>query len=641
MKLNFIFLSFCLSIFISPCFSQEVELKNVELENFILITDQDFYLAGDRIWFAAKLMKNHETYRYSKLAYIAVLNASGKPIHQEKMLLTGQDMIYGDLFIPETSQSGVFSLVVYTKWMANFQDFPIAKKEFLVVNPNFPKPEGEPALFWEQVSFENAPISLFHTSDQPEIIEIQDQSGKTLEVLEGVPPMQKSLSKVKPKENYQLVFRNQVFHLQPEKWHWDPSDFSLNNSSDLGKEKFKILTHTDWMILEEFQPKDEKSFLNKTLYQNLETFKISIVNESNQLVWSYQVQLSAKNSGQLQLNSKGKIGEELNLDLVGFPNQIKAGLVLASEEEDSKITDFVEILNHPNWKNLSSESLESTLVSALEKEVQNPLLQKDYSPMFDYKLWSTDIGTTFKSSIQPAEFSFSFSEQILESYINRRVYQDHFQISEEVVELQSPFTADKVYDLQDYEEFPDLESMLKEIVPQVRLKKSSEGSGREIYIANTDNQNVKFDKKPLILIDFYRTISMEEIWNLDPITVDRIELYYHRGTVEATNLGESVGDGLIVFYTKNNEYFLKNNLPKVRYFLSDVSVPRRPDYSGINSQVVSANPLQFLDSGLTFYRGKSKSGNLVFNTAGTWMVEAWLFGNSEFERIQKRVEIDP
>ncbi|OOG71896.1 hypothetical protein [Algoriphagus sp. A40] len=629
---------FCLFLHFHS-FGQESALKNAELENFLLITDQDAYLSGDRVWFAAKLLKNHETYRYSKLAYIAVLDGSGKPIHQEKMLLTGQDMVYGDLFIPETSQSGVFSIVVYSKWMSNFQDFPIAKKEFLVANPNSPKPEGEPALFWEQIPFENAPVSFYHTSDRPEVVEIQDKSGKTLEVMEAVAPMQKTLSKVKLSEGYRLLFRNTEYSIEPEKWYWDPAEFSL--SSNLGQRDYRVVTHSDWDILEEVRVNGPKTLLKKDLYQNLNSFQISVVKGSGELIWSYQVQLAARNSGQMQISSKGKTGEELQLDLFGFTAQFDNGIVLASEEEDAQITDFVEILNHPNWKNLSGGNKESNLISALGKEVESPLLLKDYSPMFDYKVWSTDIHSRFKSSVQPSDFTFTVSEQVLEQLINRKVYRDHFEISEEVVELQSPFTADRVYYLQDYGEFPDLESLIKEIVPQVRLKKTSNGTGKVIFIANTDNENVKFNKKPLILVDFYRPLSLEEVWKLDILSLDRIELYYHRSTVESTNLGESVGDGLIVFYTKNNEYFLKNNLPKERYFLSDVSVPRRPDYSGTNSKVISANPLQFLESGLTFNRGRSKSGNLLFDTAGNWLVEAWLFGNSEFERIQKRVEIDP
>ncbi|GAA0881368.1 hypothetical protein GCM10009119_43380 [Algoriphagus jejuensis] len=639
MKFKSVFLALICSFSLSQSFAQKVEMKAMELENFILITDRDSYLTGDRVWFAAKLLKNHETYRYSKLAYISVLDADGSPIHEEKMLLTGQDMIYGDLFIPETAQSGVFTIVVYSKWMANFEDFPVAKRDFLVVNPTAPRPNGEPALFWEQIPFENAPVSIFHTSDQAEVIEIQDKSGKTLEVMEAVAPLQKTLSKVKPSEGYRLIFRNSEHMIEASEWYWDPADFSL--TYNLPEGDFKVITHSDWNMLEEVKLVAGKSLLNKSLYTNLNSFKISVVDSSGALVWSYQVQLPARSSGQLQLSSRGTAGEEMKLDLLGFPSQIKNGFILASEVSHVQIADLVEILNHPNWKNLSHASSDPNLISALSREVESTLMLKDYSPMFDYKLWSVAISSRFKSSVDPAGLSFTFPQELLHSQIDRRIYQDHFEIVDEVVELQSPFTPDKIYDLEDYEEFPDLETFIKETVPQIRLKKVKSGNSKEVFVANTDNEHVKFNKKPLILIDFYRPASIEEVWNLDMGYVDRIEVYYHRSTVEATNLGESVGDGLVLIYTKNNGYFLKANAPKDRYFLSDVSVPRRPDYSGRNASLVSANPLQFMDAGLGFDRGKSKLGSLKFDTAGTWLVQAWVFGNSDFEWIQKKVQIDP
>lgn len=112
---------------VSVAFAQD-ERKSAELENFVVITDQDFYLAGDRLWFGGKLLKNHDSYRYSKLAYISIRDQEGNEILAEKMLLSDQDMIFGDFFLPENARSGIYSLVVFTKWMSGFADFPVAKK---------------------------------------------------------------------------------------------------------------------------------------------------------------------------------------------------------------------------------------------------------------------------------------------------------------------------------------------------------------------------------------------------------------------------------------------------------------------------------------------------------------------------------
>ncbi len=639
MRVRYILFVFLICWPLKPLLAAQVDLQSEELENFLVITDRDFYLSGDRIWFAAKLLKNHDSYRYSKLAYIAVLDGSGKPIHEEKMLMTGQDMVYGDVFIPETAQSGVFAIVVYTKWMSNYQDFPIAKKEFLVANPTATRAEGEPALFWEKIPFANAPVSLYHTSSQAEVIEIQDLSGNTLEVLESVAPLQKVLSKVKPSDSYRVIFRNREHRIDPQGWFWDPAEFAL--ISNLTAQKVKVVTHKDWMVLEELEADGGKTQLNKTLYQNLDSFMISVVDDAGRLVWTYQAQLPATSQGQLQVSSKGEVGAGMKLDLTGFPQQYKSGLVMAVREEDARVSEFVEILNHPNWENLSSKNTKPSLVAALDDIVENPPFLKDYSPMFDYKVWSISIADRFKSSAAPASVGFALPTTLIEEEIDRRVYQEHFEIGDEVASLQSPFTPDRVYKLEDYEEFSDLESLIKEIIPQVRLKKTNSGGGKEIFVANTDNQHVKFNKKPLVLIDFYRPASLDELWNIDLTTLDRIELYYHRSTVEATNLGEEVGDGLLVLYTKNNGYFLKNNVPKQRYFLSDVSVPRIQDYSNRMVKVATANPLQYLDPSLIFERGKSRAENLRFDTAGDWVVQTWLFGNSEFEKLQRRVEVEP
>ena len=94
--------------------AQKSQFAQTELENFVIQTDQEAYLSGDRLWFAGKLLKNHESYRYSKLAYISLLDGDNNKVHEEKMLLTSQNMVFGDIFIPENSPSGVYTFVIYT-----------------------------------------------------------------------------------------------------------------------------------------------------------------------------------------------------------------------------------------------------------------------------------------------------------------------------------------------------------------------------------------------------------------------------------------------------------------------------------------------------------------------------------------------
>lgn len=624
---------------VSVAFAQD-ERKSAELENFVVITDQDFYLAGDRLWFGGKLLKNHDSYSYSKLAYISLRDQEGNEILSEKMLLSDQDMVFGDFFLPENARSGVYSLVVYSKWMSGFADFPVAKKSFLVVNVKAPKIEGKPRVLVQTTPFANVPISLIHTSDQAELIEIQDENGQTLEILESVEPLKSFFIKPFVGAKAKLVFRNKTFDLSSPSWFWDPSDFTLkgksSNPSDL-----KVVTHTDWDLIEEKAPVNGQIQLDRTAYSDLAYFDISVFDSKGNSTWSYRVQNSSPSAGQLLINSKGKVGEELKLDFAGFDATVQDAFVLASSEEDRLISDWVSVLNDPNWSVLGESSSKSTLPIALRRLRGEEELLKDFSPMFNYQSWSVDFKTAFPSAVSSSNLSFTIPQEVLEEKVERKLYREYFGIAEEVIELESPFSPDKVYFIDDYDEFPDMETFVKQIIPQIKLRKSKDADWKEIRVANTDNQQVKFDKVPLVLIDFYRVASLEEVWTIDMASLDRVEIYYHRETVQKTNLGEEVGNGLIVLYTKNNEYALKNNLPKSRYFLSDVQVPRRPDYSSGGSLKISANPLQFLLPGLGFYRGRAKSTPVEFDTAGNWKVEGWVFGNGTYSKFEKSLTVDP
>lgn len=624
---------------VSVAFAQD-ERKSAELENFVVITDQDFYLAGDRLWFGGKLLKNHDSYRYSKLAYISIRDQAGNEILAEKMLLSDQDMVFGDFFLPENARSGVYSLAVYSKWMSGFADFPVAKKEFLVVNPKAPKVEGKPKVLVQTTPFANVPISLIHTSDQAELIEIQDENGQTLEVLESVEPLKSFFIKPFVGAKAKLIFRNETFDLASPSWFWDPSDFTLkgksSNPSDL-----KVVTHTDWDLIEEKAPVNGQIQLDRTAYSDLGYFDISVFDSKGNSIWCYRVQNSSPSAGQLLINSKGKVGEELKLDFAGFDATVQDAFVLARSEEDRLISDWVSVLNDPNWSVLGESSSKSTLPIALRRLRGEEELLKDFSPMFNYQSWSVDFKTAFPSAVSSSNLSFTIPQEVLEEKVERKLYREYFGIAEEVIELESPFSPDKVYFIDDYDEFPDMETFVKQIIPQIKLRKSKDADWKEIRVANTDNQQVKFDKDPLVLIDFYRVASLDEVWTIDMASLDRVEIYYHRETVQKTNLGEEVGNGLIVLYTKNNEYALKKNLPKSRYFLSDVQVPRRPDYSSGGSLKISANPLQFLLPGLGFYRGRAKSTPVEFDTAGNWKVEGWVFGNGTYSKFEKSLTVDP
>ena len=611
-----------------------------ELENFIIFTDQDSYLSGNRIWFVGKMLKNHESFRYSKLAYISLLDHSGKVVHHEKMLLSNQDLIFGDIFLPENTPSGVYSLNVYTKWMSGFQDFPIAQRNFLVLNPNSPQVGGKASVLIQKNPFQQDAMTLIHTAKDPQLIEIQDERGITIQILEAVQPLQKVQISLNEGERSRIVFQDKSYSVPKSDWIFDPVKYELRTKKGIGI-GHRLITSTPWDILESRQSEDGVFRLDKSNYQHLRFFDMSIVDASGHLVWTYQVKNPILGSGQIGMASKGKVGDLQKLEFERVERASKNAVILAKAPEDHLISELVDLLNDPNWVVLGEqENFNSLPVAAQTRKESEPSL-KEYSPMFSYSPWSTPEAETFRTAFLPKTYSLSIPEEILLSKVNRKIYREYFEIEEEVVELESPFAPDKIYYLEDYEEFDSFENFLKQIVPQVKLKKAKGEEGKVIWLANTDNQQVKFDKVPKVLIDFYTVDNLQELWSLDMSTIHRLEVYYHRQTVQNTNLGPKAGDGLVLIYTKNNEYGLKKSLPRSRYFLADVQVPRRPSTAHENPQKVSGNAIQLLQPGIEFYRGKAQTIQWKFDTAGDWKIEAWVFGNDTYSRFEKSITIDP
>ena len=636
---NYIFLLFFYIIKSSYSIAQDFENQVLELENFIIQTDQDLYLSGDRVWFGAKLLKNHDSFRYSKLAYISVVDHQGQEVYREKMLLSGQDMVFGDIFLSENSPSGVYSLLIYTKWMTSFKNFPVAKKNFLVINPKLPQVSGEPTLFGELNPFENPILSILHTSPESELIELQDSRGKTLQIIEQVPGLKKVFLKIPNGENLSLIFRNQKYPIPRLDWSWDPKEYSLKRENPNSDGKH-LVVHTDWKIIEQIDLKDGSNKIDESLVSGYETYKLTVLNSQNNPIWTYQVKNpSYLPKGKVVLPPVSLVNEPFQAEFSGLSNQSQEAFVLVKQKEDIFLEDWVEILNNPNWKEFNQEnSQEVSTISNLHLIEHDSIYLKDYSPMFGYKALQLDPAVYFPEATNSKSYSFELPKTTFQEKVKRKIYQNHFGIQEEVVELTSPFTPDEVFIVGEYFAYESFEKFAKEILFPLKIKKSKTEDKKELWVANTDNYRIKFDKKPLVLIDFYRITDLEELFTIDMNTLDKIEIYYHRTTVQKTNLGSEVGDGLILVYSKNNSFALKNNIPNSRNFLRDVSVPRTLSIPSIQFNP-SSNTLQAMFPQLKISKGKTKTPLFNPDTAGEWSLEALIFEKDKYYSYSRKFQI--
>lgn len=104
-------------------------------ESTVLITDRDFYLAGDKLWFKAFVFVDDELNSdLSKVLYVELFNDKGQVFAQHKFEVS-QGNTAGVFNIPAEVNTGVYYLRAYTQYMRNFPLERFFTRAVTIVNP--------------------------------------------------------------------------------------------------------------------------------------------------------------------------------------------------------------------------------------------------------------------------------------------------------------------------------------------------------------------------------------------------------------------------------------------------------------------------------------------------------------------------
>jgi hypothetical protein len=109
--------------------------ESVPREEIYVHTDREEYLAGEDLWFNLYLIDrcSYKPSSKSRIAYFELLNAENRPVVQKRILLT-KGFGPGQIIIPDTLSSGVYSIRVYTSWMKNFLPYNCFIKDINIYN---------------------------------------------------------------------------------------------------------------------------------------------------------------------------------------------------------------------------------------------------------------------------------------------------------------------------------------------------------------------------------------------------------------------------------------------------------------------------------------------------------------------------
>jgi hypothetical protein len=109
--------------------------SSVPREEIYIQSDREEYISGEEIWFNVYLMdrQGFKPTAESRIAYFELLNSENRPIVQRKILLHN-GFGPGQIELPDTLSSGVYTIRAYTSWMKNFLPANCFTKDIRIFN---------------------------------------------------------------------------------------------------------------------------------------------------------------------------------------------------------------------------------------------------------------------------------------------------------------------------------------------------------------------------------------------------------------------------------------------------------------------------------------------------------------------------
>ncbi len=285
------------------------------------------------------------------------------------------------------------------------------------------------------------------------------------------------------------------------------------------------------------------------------------------------------------------IGDEADLNSAEIYESIEEGIILPelfghiihgklnSEKIDTTKTYFLSVHGEQSALYTDRPDLEGNLYFDLGgfRHWDHILIQvEDGSSMLEFEVQSPAPNTKFHSQFEIPELVISKSdEEFLENLKFAAALEPYFtqEFRNEPIPVVTGFVADQVFLLDDFTRFDDVETVIKEYVPNVAIRRINRL--KEFRLINVP-ANFVFPSNPLMMVDAMPVFDSNMLIEFDPKFFSKLEVLNRE-----FYLNDKSYNGVLSFSSYENNFGLFPIPNEVLYL----------DYSGVQAHVSFEKPI--------------------------------------------------
>jgi hypothetical protein len=615
--------------------------KSVPREEIFVHTDREEYISGEDLWFNIYLIdrRSFKPSSNSKIAYFEILSPENRPVVQKRILLEN-GFGPGQVVLPDSLSSGLYTIRAYTNWMKNFLPFNCFMKDIKVYNP------------FSKNAFRGSKKSAEIKGTAPGIwpynsglnLKVNNSKQDSLEIL--ITTNEKFRS-----ENKNIIYlfiqtHGIINHLSTCRIADEITRIAIpKNTLTSGINQITVFDTkgpvADRLI---YTPAKEKQVLtlhsiDSCKQRDKATFEMEIENGSSVIHdltnLSISVATKTDNPEIMNLDDYLVLGTEFGIfpgnlingrKITGLPPEVMDSLLLTLKSNwinwATIFSDEVQLFkNQPEKEeySISGKLLagnlqpvyadEILLMSTPGKEAVFQYTRTDLDGNFDFRIDIDDelkdliLQPDIESNNQKIYIESSFSDQYLPyeivvdssgnplppsvirqsiNYQVKKIYGSS-SIGNCLTPVMPPIKSKRFYGTPDFElimkDYIKLDSMPEvffELVPRVTLGKIN--SVYEMTI--TDAFHKKLEGVPFVMIDGVIIKDLSVIANLDPDLIEKIDVVW-----EKYRVGNYIFNGIVSLISKNGDFsngILPVDAVRLHYRILDpVCSFISPDYSSV------------------------------------------------------------